>query len=389
MNNSLPVKVSARKKFLEKLKKQPETLRNINNVVKNVITFEDLEELFFSNYEHIKSIKTYDLRNKFHDIYIKLTKTVNTFIETNKVYNDKCNECNKQYDTEYEDKKQTGKRISNNNSSNSLNRLTYYYKPRIPYTCSNGLLLLKYENIHNSVNVPYEIALTNQKTQQVYKSIINGKIVYKIDDKTIKKSIYRNDSNAFVSLFVLVLEILIQNLINSLCSINPYLQDNLEVPEITDYYLNTNTPNEYNEVIMIMNYIETKPVSVDKRQICLNIFNILQKEYSIYHNDTHSENILMHLSNNKIVIFDFGKAFFEKLSPSPLGLQSDMTNSTFELWTNKNKYAIFVRPQTDLIETTLFGGKRKSIKYKKIKKNNHKKSIKLNLKKKINTYKNA
>ena len=69
-------------------------------------------------------------------------------------------------------------------------------------------------------------------------------------------------------------------------------------------------------------------LSIDK---CIEILQILRDKYSIFHNDTHSENVRQ-TRDDKLVIFDWGKANIEKISPSSSGLYDRMSLLAFNKW---------------------------------------------------------
>ena len=213
----------------------------------------------------------------------------------------------------------------------------------------------------DNATVPFELSINKTESDiEIIKSIVSYKKVCKIGNTVLKKTKFIDTNNA--SIFVLTLEIAIQNYVHELCKKKSELKD-LYVPEINDYFLTDSN----NEIVMSMDYVDTEPLSFENLEKCISILDYLRTK-KIYHNDTHTENVRQTKIEQKIVLFDWGKANIESITPSSTGLYKNITKEEFNNWINaqadiiKGKYKISASED-------LYGGqfKKNNIKNKKIK----------------------
>ena len=216
----------------------------------------------------------------------------------------------------------------------------------------------------SSMKVSYTLVLDENN---VLESLIKNKMVCKINDDVVKKSLFNSGEN--VTIFLLIWEIAIQNYLNMLCKTDPNLIK-LSVPLIKEHYLTDN--NEFSEIIMLMDYIETIPLKKENLKQTISLLDYLISEYNIFHNDTHSENIRQ-TSDGQIVFLDWGKGNLSSASPSQSGLYPEITD--FYKWLEHSDLKGY---PTDKVGPFFYGGKKSK---KKTNKKTNKKSNKKSKKK--------
>ena len=123
---------------------------------------------------------------------------------------------------------------------------------------------------------------------------------------------------------------------------------------------------------MIMDYIETMPLTYENYPKTIEILDTLQNKYNIFHNDTHSDNIRQ-TKEGKIVLLDWGKgSILDNANPSISGLYDEMNEEIgFKAWLEASellKNGDYFRENAN----NIYGGKNKKLnktrKYKKINK---------------------
>jgi hypothetical protein len=192
--------------------------------------------------------------------------------------------------------------------------------------------MLKHEESTKD-NIPqYEFSMVSNLADKeadhpTFTSTVTEKTVCRIKNQVVKKTKFNSEHpryNVEFTLFLLILEITIQNYVHDLS-----LKD-LIVPKITDYYFDADKA----EVTMIMKYVDTEPLSYDNYPKCIEILQHLKDNYSIFHNDTHSDNIRQ-TKDGKIVMLDWGKGNLINNNPSITGLYKGMTEPNgFAEWLN-------------------------------------------------------
>jgi hypothetical protein len=276
---------------------------------------ETLEILYATNN---KEYEKYKLNTKYSDI-IQETEYKEFLQKKEEEKEKKVFNSSTEIESGYESS-QSNKSLSNRKNKN--NKKTYCQDIKEPHYISkiSQIELVK----HDNESVPYELVIENT----IYKSVINEKTVCKLLDSNfiIKKSKFKKDD--ITSIFVLCLEITVQNFVSNLPKTNGL--EMLKVPLITNFFLNT-INKQYNEIVMYMEYIETIPLNVSYLTKCIEILEILRNEYNIFHNDTHSDNVRQ-TDTNEIVLFDWGKTNFESIHPSSSGLYKNMDSNQFNEW---------------------------------------------------------
>ncbi len=293
---------------------------------------------------NIKLKNNKEVLDKFIETFNKLTnkERAREIIDNNRMCEDT---------TTLKNNKNSESGYSSNSSSNSSNNSSNNVKTKVQ--------VLKTDNSP----VPFELLINKTESDiEIIKSIVSYKKVCKIDKTVLKKTKFSDTNNA--SIFVLTLEIAIQNYVHELCKIEDTPLNNLYVPEINDYFLTDSN----NEIVMSMDYVDTEPLSFNNIDKCISILDYLRGK-KIYHNDTHTENVRQTKTEpKKIVLFDWGKANIESITPSSTGLYKDMKEEDFNNWINAHDTII-----TGKYEITagvdLYGGqfKKNNIKSKKIK----------------------
>ena len=295
------------------------------------------------------------LYNKFVETYNKLIqKPINEIIQKQ---NDKCN-INTPLISNIESGYESGSSINNSVRKRKDNTK-----------------ILK----HDTAQIPYELLLTDYEGNiTTLKSIVTEKKVCKFGNVVIKKTKFSDKNNS--SIFVLTLEITMQNYVNELCKTDKRL-NNLYVPLINKYFLS----DENQEIVMSMEYVNTEPISFTNLNECISILKTL-REYNIYHNDTHTENVRQTISEPKqIVLFDWGKVNIQTIMPSSTGLydmqDDEHTEKKFNMWLNAPELIRLREYNVDSM-LDLYGGRllkknhKKTKKYISRKKNNKSSKLK-------------
>lgn len=291
---------------------------------------------------NIKLKNNKELLDKFIETFNKLkNRDKRVIIDNNKMCEDT---------TTLKNNKNSESGYSSNSSRNSSNNSSNNVKTKVN--------VLKTDK----ATVPFELSINKTESEiEIIKSIVSYKKVCKIDKTVLKKTKFIDTNNA--SIFVLTLEIAIQNYVHELCKKNSELKD-LYVPEINDYFLTDSN----NEIVMSMDYVDTEPLSFENLKECISILDYLRQK-KIYHNDTHTENVRQTKTEpKKIVLFDWGKANIESITPSSTGLYKKMEKEEFNNWINAHDTIIKGKYETSA-GVDLYGGqfKKNNIKNKKIK----------------------
>ena len=197
--------------------------------------------------------------------------------------------------------------------------------------------LLKHEE-STTVNIPqYEFSMVSNLADKAadhptFISTVSEKTVCRIENQVVKKTKFSKHSyNVEFTLFLLILEITIQNYVHDLCNKTEANLKDLIVPKITAYYFDADAA----EVTMIMEYVDTQPLSYANYDKCIEILKHLRDEHNIFHNDTHADNIRQTKDGKKIVMLDWGKGNLINNNPSITGLYEGMTLSVgFADWLN-------------------------------------------------------
>lgn len=241
-------------------------------------------------------------------------------------------------------------------------------------TCSGENKLLKQDK--NIITIEFEIFGndSDRGRDNTFISTLSGSTVCKIKNKVVKKISFNNKTptwNYPLTLFILILEIAIQNYASVIISGEAELYKHSIIPRITDYYLH-DISDDYTEVVMIMDYIETMPLTYENYPKTIEILDTLQNKYNIFHNDTHSDNIRQ-TKEGKIVLLDWGKgSILDNANPSISGLYDEMNEEIgFKAWLEASellKNGDYFRENAN----NIYGGKNKKLnktrKYKKINK---------------------
>ena len=137
---------------------------------------------------------------------------------------------------------------------------------------------------------------------------IDKQFVTKTDDeKTIFKEIQFNKFVNPQTLFMVTLEITMQKIAYDI--VKP--EDNVKIPEITNHYLVGLGNDGSCKIIIEMEFI--KHIKLKENNV-IPAMNALEKLRfnNIFHFDTHQDNIVQTIDDNKVVILDFGKAQINK-----------------------------------------------------------------------------
>ena len=196
----------------------------------------------------------------------------------------------------------------------------------------------------------------------------------------------KKDDTYISSLFTVMLEIAFQLLIYGIINSSnpPTALKNTIVPKIINYYKKeiTEDGQEFVIVIVISEFLENMDLDFSYYNEMKSVFTYLEQQLGIYHNDTHSDNIKKS-KDNKIILFDWGRASFES---SPATKNGFITNNTAIIHV-ENKEEDFKKWLTKTLtkinnnkKLQIGGGKTLKTKIKKLKTNKSKsknKTVKL------------
>ena len=127
------------------------------------------------------------------------------------------------------------------------------------------------------------------------------------DEKTIFKEIQFNKVVSPQTLFMVTLEITMQKMAYDIVN----SEDNVKIPKINQHYLVGLDNYGSCKIIIEMEFIEHKQLNKNNVDKAMNALDKLRFN-NIFHFDTHHDNIVQSIDDNKVVILDFGKAQINK-----------------------------------------------------------------------------
>jgi len=127
------------------------------------------------------------------------------------------------------------------------------------------------------------------------------------DDKTIFKEIQFNKFVSPQTLFMVTLEITMQKMAYDIVN----SEDNVKIPKINQHYLVGLDNYGSCKIIIEMEFIEHTQLNKNNVDKAMNALDKLRVNH-IFHFDTHHDNIVQSIDDNKVVILDFGKAQINK-----------------------------------------------------------------------------